>query len=315
MNTREGAVIHHKDKPTYYGDLGEFIAPEDWQFAGALKLPKAESTYYENKITYHQNDVSTVSCTVISSMGALSDLTSHEFGLDERRTAWDLAKTRGAQEGVGWYGYKAVDLVRSFWNDRNERKVSSRYVKLLDDEFDYVLDQGYSILTGFRGNQAYITDKNDGVLDGTVFTNRTYGHFVRIVRHDKDMYGLVVDNYPKTAPSNTYAIVSRDQLKQLVANNVFYATGYFFYFTAEYEALNSPQKISPWAIKSMYWAKEEGIYDDLSNPQDIVYDANKQGNATVAYALKKAGLTSELQLQLTKEELAHVLYRAIELKI
>lgn len=302
-----------ENKDPYYGSLGDETSELDWRFGGTYKLPKPRNTYYDKKKQYHQPDVSSVSCTIFGSLGALSDLSGHEYPIEEQQAHWALALERGANPKLGWWGWKAVDVVRDKWNETHPNDtVSSFTVQLLGEEFTDAIDAGYSVVTGFRGNKDYNKDVLDGILDGDKFPNFTYGHFLRIVKHDAEHYGLVIDNYAKyNNRPNAYAVVSHDQLLRLVRNQVFYLNGYFFVFDKEFKAANSPQAISPWAVKPVEWGKEKKIAIDWTEPQKVIFDAASQKDNTLMYMLHQAGLINEPREQLTKEEFITVLYRAL----
>lgn len=100
-------------KDPYWGVLGTGERETDYQLAaGEFELPKPRNTFWMNTNEYHQPEVSTVSCTVHGSLGALSDLAGERFTLEQRKEMWAEALRRGAKEGWGWYTARAVDLGR-----------------------------------------------------------------------------------------------------------------------------------------------------------------------------------------------------------
>ena len=70
-------------------------------------------------------------------------------------------------------------------------------------KFMEALTKGYRINIGYRGNSEFNRDAADGVLDGTSFSDTTYGHSttVKLVGNH-----VVVDNYKGVKPKNVYSI-------------------------------------------------------------------------------------------------------------
>ena len=193
----------------------------DYLLGGEVVLDDPKHTYWDNKIEYHQPDTHKNSCTVHAAMGAYSDLTGHIFSLDERKDMWDMAIERGADPSIGWHLNMATKLVSDVVKD-----VDYWRVKVATEDFFKALDQGYTVICGYRGNAEYNKDRNDGTLDDLIFGTSTYGHAVRIVKA-QDYYEIIVDNYSKGWFTNTYKI-EREHLDDLVANGVFFQNGYVF---------------------------------------------------------------------------------------
>lgn len=210
-----------KDPIGYYGAIEKYN-DTDYLLGEEIVVEQAPFTFQDNQIQYNQKEVSHVSCTVHAAIGAYSDLTGYRFTLDERVELWRQAVELGADPNYGWYISSAVDLVRNFKKD-----VNSFRVDLASDYFFDVLDKGYSVVCGFRGNATYSLDKNDGILDGLEFGKTFWGHAVRLVKQD-DMYLMIVDNYiGSDLGINTY-LIPKENLQKLITNRVFFEKGYFY---------------------------------------------------------------------------------------
>lgn len=245
-------------KDNYYGALEDTYSLNDWQLAGGFDIKKAKFTFKENNIQYNQNDVSSVSCTLMSAIGAYSDLTGKRIQLEDSKRLWKLALNKGAKEGWGWYIHQAVDLVRMFMED-----VSSFRVEVGSDEFFDVLEKGYSVVGGYRGNKLYNEDfLEDGVLDELAFGESTYGHAIRISKDD-DKYSIIIDNYKGIHKYNVYK-VSKEHFFGLIENGVFFRSGFVFLLKDTYHL--PKQKAPLWALKSVEKAIKKGI---IKSSQDL----------------------------------------------
>lgn len=215
------------NKTPYQGVISESLDVRDYQLAaGILNIPTPSNTF--DGITYEQDLVSNVSCTIHSAIGAVSDLLGERFTTDFIKKVWEYSKTRGAQEGWGYYVDKAVQDVRRKVNETGKypELVTFRLV-LCSEDFWEAIKLGYSVSTGYRGNQNFNKDfLDDGILDGQDFTNLTYGHAIRITRKDDSSIQMVVDNYP-SREHNTYT-VKKEVFKKLWENKVFFNSGYIF---------------------------------------------------------------------------------------
>jgi len=283
----------HKDN--YYGALEDTYSLNDWQLAGGFDLKPAYKTFKESNIQYNQNDVSTVGCTLFASMGAYSDLTSYEFPMEDRKKLWKMALNRGAKEGWGWYIHQAVDLVRMYMEN-----VSSFRVEVGSDEFFDVLDKGYSVVGGYRGNKLYNEDfLEDGVLDELAFGESTYGHAIRISKDD-DTYSIIIDNYKGIHKYNVYK-VSKEHFFGLIENGVFFRSGFVFLLK---DTFSLPKQKAPlWALKSVEKAIKKGVISEKDDLHEVIADN------VVEKMLCKSGLFNKKEGNVTRVRLVVALDR------
>ncbi len=286
-------------KNPYFGAI-DGVGDLDWQFgATAVKIPKARLTYYDTKIEYNQNKVNAYSCTVFASMGALSDLTGYKFSLDEQKDVFNRAVAEGLDPTFGWYGHKAVDLVRRWWNEKfPDRLIVSQYAMVSRAEDILTpLNLGYSMTVGLKISEAMMKDYYDGKLDSTEVSNTLFGHFVRMVRDKDDAYKLIIDNYEgKKGYSNKYTL-TYIQVKDLLSKGVFFNSAYFYMYKTDYQLEQEVSNISPWALASVEKAKKVGI-TDWSRPKKIVAGTDAEA------MLKKAGSIQEEHGGMTQERFA-----------
>ena len=181
--------------------------------------PKADDIIYED----NQKLVGNYSCTIHASAGALWDLMNYNFNTTELTLLWNKAIEAGADPKVGWYFYKAVDLVRNYWNENKKDPVISFRVSMCSKDFYEALDKRHSIVCWYRGNRDYSIDKSDGVLDGTSFWEWKYGHCCRVRKINWKI--CVVDNYKWVTKYNIYEVKN---IESLVKNGVFFGSGYLF---------------------------------------------------------------------------------------
>jgi len=218
------------DNKEYYGVREEKTKETDWLGADLafVRAPKGTNSFITNgSIQYNQNDVAPMSCTVTGAMGAYSALTGLKFSLANRKEIWQLALDRGASDTTGWFIDDAVDLVRQWVNDKFPVKVSSYRINIGSFEHGVATRLGYSVITGYRGNALFNVDRDDdGVIQGTEFINHTYGHCLHTNYSVGDEYDRIVDSYTKRA-TNLY-LISTANWKKLVANQVFFRTGYIY---------------------------------------------------------------------------------------
>lgn len=225
------------NKTPYQGVIAETADVRDYQLcAGVLNIPTPSNTF--DGIVYEQDLVSNVSCTLHGALGALSDLMGIRFSVECRKKLWDRALALGAQEGIGWYVDKAVKLVRDFAREQGHDILYFR-VMLGSEEYADAIKKGYTVVTGYRGNASFNMDITDGVLDGTDFTNTTYGHCLRLTE-DMEFRANenLVDNYPDSRPESNIYRVSDVNLKKLRENNVFFNSGFLFVNRKDFETAN-----------------------------------------------------------------------------
>jgi hypothetical protein len=204
-----------------YGIISEQVNETDYLIGGDIVIPPAPRKFLDTSIEYKQDEINPYSCTIHGAIGAYSDLTGYLFTLEERKIIWQEAIKLGANPQLGWYINNAVDLVRNWINLNFNTKIISYRVTNNDYDFRSALANGYSIITGYRGNNNYNLDKNDGVLNQLNLTgDSTYGHCIRITQIDGE---YVIDNY--FGKVNRYKI---EHFKELVDNKVFFIYGYFF---------------------------------------------------------------------------------------
>jgi hypothetical protein len=242
----------------------------DYQLAtGILDLPKAKYSFAGT--TYQQAEVAKSCCTLCGSAGAYTDQTGFEFSIAQLKDMWELAKKDGAGDD-GWEIAKAVKLVKVEGNKLSGFNMMFYALNLDSEEAYDVVDKGYTLVVGYRGNSAYNKDKNDGTLDLTALTNKsTYGHCLRGNAPVLQM----VDSAPKTSPKNIYQI-PKDNIDDLVRNRVFYRQAYV-YADATIEAESELWGRVPLYAKNSYKkAVAKGIILDISNPLKIVGDANAE---------------------------------------
>jgi len=225
------------NRTPYFGIVSETLDKQDYQLAaGVLNIPVPSSKF--NDVTYDQDEVSNVSCTLHGALGSLSDLLGVKFTLKERKELWKRALDLGAQEGLGWYVDKAVHLVRNFARELGHDILYFR-VMLGSEEYADAIKKGYSVVTGYRGNASYNQDIDDGVLDGTDFGSLTYGHCLRIIEGRQEATNEnLIDNYPTSRPQSNIYKVTDENLKILRANNVFFNSGYLFVNRKDFESVN-----------------------------------------------------------------------------
>jgi len=100
-------------------------------------------------------------------------------------------------------------------------------VDIPSNDFALALRMGYSVVTGYRGNSKFNTDRDDdNVLDGTAFGGPTYAHCLRVAYSVGDDKDIIIDNY-KGRKSNVYKAKS-DNWADLAGNGVFFRSGYIF---------------------------------------------------------------------------------------
>lgn len=269
----------------FYGAI-EGVNDQDYIFGGELNIPTPTLTYDKSRIQYNQVEVSSMSCTLHAALGAISDLTGYEFSLPERIALWKQALEEGASNTEGWYIYKAVDLARNYWNAHNADRLVSYRVNL--SEANYVIDKGYSLVVGFKGNANYSNDIKDGTLDEVELSgNPTYVHSIRL---HKTNTVRAVDNYEGNG-HNEYRV---KDLPKLISNKVFFNEAYFF--VSLNDAEKEKNKVSDWAKDSVEKCLKTKIATIWSNPQEIVASPVAEKmlfNAKVLKSYSGQGVTKE----------------------
>ena len=143
-------------------------------------LVQQDNIIYEYN-QYNQN-WSKKSCTVFSAVGAVSDLFNYQFSLDEIKEIDEISYTRGRFRDSWWWVQAAVKLVADRWNEHKQNKVAYYKVDVEDEDLvKEILSKGYTLMTSFNGNMAYIKDyQADLVLNGTDFGAGTFGHAINV---------------------------------------------------------------------------------------------------------------------------------------
>lgn len=301
-----------ENKDPFYGALE---APQETNYTlagGVTVLPKPRFVFEDNEIQYNQTKVSGVSCTVFGSMGAVSDQTAYKFTLEQQKEAWNIALSKGAQSW-GWYVDQAVDVVRNLYNNLfpNDQLMSFE-IKMKSEALFEALDLGYSVVTGYRGNKAYNTDKLDGVLDEVTFGTSTFGHCVRSIVKRKDGFYYIVDNYyTNTNKNNVYRIASKENLKKLIYYNVFFQNGYIFVNKKDFDNANNLKDVfgnAPiWGHSTIQKCVDKGIktyWDDWS----VAFGDSKLEDALFNLKLltKKEGFVSNLRFYMAMDNLGQL---------
>ena len=147
------------------------------------KLPdlvQQDNIIYEYN-QYNQNR-SKKSCTIFSAIGAVSDLFNYKFTLDEIKEIDTISYTRGRVKDSGWWVQAAVKLVADRWNEHKANKVAYYKVEVEDEStVKEILSKGYTLMTSFQGNMAYIKDyQADLILNWTDFGAGTFGHAINV---------------------------------------------------------------------------------------------------------------------------------------
>jgi S-layer homology domain len=255
--------------PIGYYAAKESTGVQDWKFGatGLADLKPAPVTFWDRQHQYNQLDVHPMSCTIFASIGAISDLTNYRFSTPQL-TQMVLAARKVGFADDGWFVNAAVDFVRGWWQREKQGTMMSYRVNLASAEVAQVLQKGYSIVTGYRGNSQYNDDVGaDGQLDMIEFGETNYGHAIRIVQDQAkpDQARVVVDNYVNYNSFNQYRIKIAD-LAQLVQKGVFFNDGYIFVNTMNNRFVDVPRTDkTEWYYSCVEWAAKEGLmsgYED-----------------------------------------------------
>jgi hypothetical protein len=275
--------------PIGYYAAKETYSTQDWKF-GSSSLPDlkpAPITFWERQIQYNQLDVHPMACTIFASIGAVSDLTNYRFNLAQQKQLVQDARAVGFGDD-GWFINGAVDLIRQWWQREKSSSMQTYRVEMGSPDMVDVLQKGYSIVTGYRGNSQYNDDvAADGQLDNINFGETNYGHAIRMVQ-DKtqtDIARVVVDNYNGYNSFNEYRIKIND-LSSLVQTGVFFSDGYIFVNTMNNRFVDVPRNDkTEWYYEAVEWAAQQGLmggYDDGSfHPNEPI------NRAQMAVILKK----------------------------
>ena len=156
-----------------------------------VKTPK----YTYDDMKYQINQTKQVwrnSCTLACAVGAVADNIWFIRPEEDLPKLYTRAVSLWLNPAIGWFLYKAIDLVRVCLKERYDIEVSTLSVKMWSDDYYRLLDMWYSVATWYRWNAQYNEDKNkDRILDHWwIEFESTYGHAIRNKKRIE-----VVDNY------------------------------------------------------------------------------------------------------------------------
>lgn len=256
----------------FYGIIGEKSEEDVYRLGGeVLDIPTPPYKYSDLQIQYSQVPYKS-SCTLFGPMGAVSDLTGRVWPKQDQADIYQQSLKLGLKPEIGWYTDDGVDLVRKNYFRLYNQELLSFRMPFASEQFYDALKKGYTTVIGYKGNREYNLDYKDGVLDSTSFGVSTYGHCLRLVQTDIDIYELIVDNYVGRKP-NTYKI-KKANLKELLDNGVFHKYAFIFVIKKDFEQLNMTDgffaKVPLWATVSVEKAIKAGIIDLKSDLNEIV---------------------------------------------
>ena len=190
------------DKPTDY-ILTEWL------------LDALPTLYPQDEIIYQYNqgkqNRSKKSCTLFSPIWAVSDLWNIEIDLGEIKERDEESYNKGRTNDSWWLVAMWVDHICNCWNNSKHGKelwkIAYYSFDLRDNRLLHkILDHRYTWMTWYDGNATYNNDKNqDGVLNGTEFWKKTYGHAVNTIRWINTPT-RIKDNYYGTTKYNIYDV-------------------------------------------------------------------------------------------------------------
>lgn len=286
----------------FWGVLGDGASDQDYRLGGGLSLPIPRHTWETSgHIQYDQSKSrspvsSKQGCTILSRIGCTSDLTSHVFSEEEIKQILAQAVIDGFKPTEGWTLQESTKTVIKYYSAKYEPLLYFR-VNLTSSDFLSALEKGYTVQVGYRGNADYNFDfRTDGDLDKTSFGAATYGHAIRTIV--EPMNFKMVDNYFKASNAHNTYIIPKENLGQLVANNVFYEYGYVACYKKDFEEMNIMPNIPLWGTKAYEAAQKaikagkltDGGIDDLVGTPALEEDLVKLGILT-----SKLGTLSRLR--------------------
>lgn len=219
--------------------------PRDWK-ASAISGEDIRSIVKnvlkdpQTRLNQWNNDETESSCTIAGSYRQVCQLFDKVANDDEMVT---IAKRCNANLGwdfQGQFSSEGANMMAKYWNTNNpDKKVL--FINMEYNNQDAIwLEEQMNFLTGvtYRGNSDYGKDyRADGILDGVKFYPSTYGH-----RTNK-LKGFIHDQY-YWRTYNKYKLWSDgSHFEQLVKNNVYYPTVYFF-FKEEWLKQNTIEQIA-----------------------------------------------------------------------
>ena len=157
--------------------------------------------YQQDDIIFEYNQSkqswSKKSCTIFSSVGAISDLFNYEFSLDEIKEIDERSYSLWRFPNSWWRVQSAVKLVADWWNEHHANLWKVAYYRIYlywDDTLNSILDKWYTVMTNINWNGKYQMDYlADDILNWTDFGAGTYGHALSLRKVDWKL--CVKDNY------------------------------------------------------------------------------------------------------------------------
>ena len=169
-----------------------------WSELNIDLITNQKINYWTNKIAYNQFYINNSMCTIIAWCGILSNYFNYVFSKDELLKLVEQAKREKPpfKDWIGWYVYKAVDLVRKYWNEKHpDKQVITYRVMTWSWLFWQLLKKGYHLQTWFRWDREFSKDKKDNCKIDRVekVWNPTYWHSIYFWFNDWKI--LTIDSY------------------------------------------------------------------------------------------------------------------------
>ena len=173
----------------------------------------------QNYLQLNQNrDVDGIShrycCTIYAACGVICDVLGHDQQAYEKLInatikraieKWQLNLTWGA------YTINSVVTAMEVNNELFDKKVKYIQTQTSKSLFWTLLNRNYTFVTTYISSKGYVNDAKDGVLDGTDFSWKTWGHCIRWSNKenlkktsDKPTEITVLDNYIDANSSTGY---------------------------------------------------------------------------------------------------------------
>lgn len=205
----------------------------DFMLAGA-DLPTLE---LQDDIRFQYNqykrEETRQSCTLFAAACALGNVMNYQFKDSDFDELNQMSYDMWRSEWRWWYIFKAVDCVRTRWNNNMDRKALSFRTLAFDQDWYQFMEKWYNGCTIYNGNYLYNRDRDDNwVVDWEAFT-RTYWHAVATGR---DWNSARIVDSAKWRATNKYRL---GNYQALIRNNVFLQAVYFF---AEEKAISKSKE-------------------------------------------------------------------------
>ena len=212
----------------------------DWKLWGIVNresIDPPEYTWMDNKFVYDQDEYKSNTCTVYQAIWAYSDFKGYYVPYEERKELVDLAIWGWLDTSIGWYLYKAVDLVRNYYED-----ISSVSVIFGSEDYWKAIDMWFSMMDWYKGNREYNDDRDDDkVVQSNNWGATTYWHALRGTDFGIEDTVKKVDNY-KWRDSNVYSLPTVS--KKIESGNMF-VYSYFYFNKIEPPMAELPPHIIP----------------------------------------------------------------------